>query len=229
MCSIVGAVLREPSDDDLAMLRRVFLESQIRGKHATGVAYVQNGSIHIDKRPISAQEFPFEFGSYQNEDGHLYLIGHCRYSTSDLQYNQPLGNESKAIVHNGVITQELPERWKTIYGYACDTKNDSELILHSDNPLAEFNHMSMGVCELYADKRMRIYRNGKRPLYVTVLPNDRGVIVTSTADIARRARIDESPVELVMNQYVSFDEHIMMSVERIVIDDAVDLQHYALC
>lgn len=223
MCGVVGAILIEPSNEDLLMLNRVFLESQIRGKHATGVAYVKGGELHIDKRPVPAEEFPFNFAEYVNEDGNLYLIGHCRYSTSDLEYNQPLGNDKTAIVHNGVITQELPENWNKIYGYDCLTKNDSELVLHSDDPLREFSHMSMGVCKLTADKKLQLYRNGKRPLYLSSIPN--GCIITSTSDIANRAQVGGAPVEVLMNHYITFDEQLAMLIERVDVADAVDYQH----
>ena len=171
MCSVIGAIIKEPRAEDFLMLHRVFLESKIRGMHATGIAYVKNNEIVIDKRPVPADEFPFNFPSYVNEDGNLYLIGHCRYSTSDLEFNQPIGNQDQAVVHNGVITQELPENWKELYGYTCTTKNDSELVLHSDSPLEEFPDMSMGVCELTSDKKLLVYRNGKRPLYLTSISN----------------------------------------------------------
>lgn len=223
MCGVVGAILIEPSKEDLLMLNRVFLESQIRGKHATGVAYVKGGELHIDKRPVPAEEFPFNFAEYMNEDGNLYLIGHCRYSTSDLEYNQPLGNDKTAIVHNGVITQELPENWNKIYGYDCITKNDSELVLHSNDPLREFSHMSMGVCKLTTDKKLQLYRNGKRPLYLSSIPN--GCIITSTSDIANRAQVGGAPVEVLMNHYITFDEQLAMLIERVDIADAVDYQH----
>jgi glutamine phosphoribosylpyrophosphate amidotransferase len=223
MCGIVGAILIEPSKEDLSMVGRVFFESRIRGKHATGIAYVKNNQVVIDKRPVPADQFPFDFESYLNEDGNLYLIGHCRYSTSDLEYNQPIGNDTKAIVHNGVITQELPENWKSIYGYDTVTKNDSELVLHSEDPLNEFSHMSMGVCELSIDKTLKIYRNGKRPLYLTNLEN--GCIITSTADIAIRAHVGGSMMEIPMNTYLTFDEILAMMVDVQKIPGEVDYQH----
>ena len=136
------------------------------------------------------------------QDENLYLIGHCRYSTSTLEFNQPIYNNDKSIVHNGVITQELPENWKELYGYDCMTQNDSELVLHSADPLVEFSHMSMAVCEL-TQKQLRVYRNGKRPLYLT--STERGRIITSTSDIATRARIGGVTMELPMNQYTTFD------------------------
>ena len=227
MCAVIGAIIKDPRAEDFLMLQRVFLESKIRGLHATGIAYVKNNEIVIDKRPVPADDFPFNFPSYVNEDGSLYLIGHCRYSTSDLEFNQPIGRQDQAIVHNGVITQELPENWKEIYGYDCITRNDSELVLHSEDPLTEFPDMSMGVCELHVDKKLRVYRNGKRPLYLTSIPS--GCIITSTADIARRAEVGGSPVNLLLNTYTTFDEHLTMSLERVNIAGAKDLQDYEFC
>lgn len=227
MCSVIGAIIKEPRAEDFLMLHRVFLESKIRGMHATGIAYVKNNEIIIDKRPVPANEFPFNFPSYVNEDGSLYLIGHCRYSTSDLEFNQPIGNQDQAVVHNGVITQELPENWKELYRYTCETKNDSELVLHSDSPLEEFPDMSMGVCELTSDKKLLVYRNGKRPLYLTSISN--GCIITSTADISKRAEIPGFPINILMNYYFTFDERLAMTLEKVNIEDAVDFQHYELC
>lgn len=223
MCSVIGAVIIRPTNDDFITLERVFHESKIRGMHATGLAYVKDGKVHIEKKPVPADRFPYKWHQYLNENGNLYLIGHCRYSTSDLDYNQPLGDDNKAIVHNGVITQELPENWKEIYGYDCITKNDSELVLHSQNPLQEFNHMSMGVCELTADRKMRFYRNGKRPIYLTNLEN--GCIITSTKDIAERAEVFGFAIEVPMNMYTTFDEDATMEVQRVDIQGAVDYQH----
>lgn len=226
MCAVVGTIVQNPSSDQLEMIKRVILESKIRGMHATGISYVKNNSIVTQRLPVSADKFPFDFESYLNEDGNLYMIAHCRYSTSDLEYNQPLFHDDKSIVHNGVITQELPENWKELYGYDCITKNDSELVLHSDDPLQEFPNMSMGVCELRVDKTLRSYRNGKRPLYLTTFNN--GCIITSTKDIPYRAGVDGFTTEFLMNTYVTFDEHLAMMVDAKKID-AVDYQHYELC
>ena len=226
MCAVVGTIVQNPSSDQLEMIKRVILESKIRGMHATGISYVKNNSIVTQRLPVSADKFPFDFESYLNEDGNLYMIAHCRYSTSDLEYNQPLFHDDKSIVHNGVITQELPENWKELYGYDCMTKNDSELVLHSDDPLQEFPNMSMGVCELRVDKTLRSYRNGKRPLYLT--PFNNGCIITSTKDIPYRAGVDGFTTEFLMNTYVTFDEHLAMMVDAKKID-AVDYQHYELC
>lgn len=230
MCSVVGAIIQQPSAEDFLMLHRVFLESKIRGMHATGISYVKNGEIVTDKRPVPADEFAFNFPSYVNEDGNLYLIGHCRYSTSDLEYNQPIANENLSVVHNGVITQELPEKWKELYGYECETKNDTELILHTAedciSPLLRWKDSSLAVVELHVDKVIRFYRNGKRPLYLTSISN--GCIITSTSDVPKRANVPGMPVNVLMNHYITFDDQLAMTIEKENIPDSVDLQ-YELC
>ena len=226
MCSIIGAIIRNPTSDHFAMIRRVFHESKIRGMHATGMSILFQNKIMTFKEPVPADRF-IHLDSLEemvNDDGTLYLIGHCRYSTSDLEYNQPLGHGTKSIVHNGVITQELPENWEQLYGYKCMTKNDSELILHSSNPLQEFSDMSMGAIELTNDRKVRAYRNGKRPLYLTSLTN--GCIITSTEDIINRAKVVGVTTEIPMNTYVTFDEHLTMTLERVVATNEVDYQNY---
>jgi glutamine phosphoribosylpyrophosphate amidotransferase len=227
MCSVIGAIIKEPRAEDFLMLHRVFLESKIRGMHATGISYVKHGKIITEKRPVPADEFPFNFPSYVNEDGSLYLIGHCRYSTSDLEFNQPIANENLSVVHNGVITQELPENWKELYGYDCETKNDTELILHTAedciSPLVRWKDSSLAVIELHVDKVIRFYRNGKRPLYLTNISN--GCIITSTADVIKRAFVPGFPINTLMNHYITFDDQLAMTIEKEDIADAVDLQH----
>jgi glutamine phosphoribosylpyrophosphate amidotransferase len=227
MCAIIGAYIENPSSLDLNILANVFRESSIRGKHATGVSWISLRKIKSYIEAVPAPKFleSFDLSSCINEDGNLYLIGHCRYSTSDLEYNQPLWNENISIVHNGVVSQEMPENWKRLYGYACKTKNDSELILHTlianKSPLVEFHSTSMAVVELYKEKKLRFYRNGKRPIYFTSLSN--GGIITSTKDIAIRAGL-KSPTEIPMNQYVSIGPKIFFE-EFVNIKNAKDLQH----
>ena len=130
-----------------------------------------------------------------------------------------------SIVHNGVVSQEMPENWERLYGYKCKTRNDSELILHTleanKSPLVEFSNASMAVVELYKEKQLRFYRNGKRPIYFTSLTN--GGIITSTKDIAVRADLKDS-VEIGMNCYTTIGKGIFQK-NFVLIDDAKDLQH----
>lgn len=187
MCGVIGVSLGKVTDEDLDLVRRVFKESVIRGKHATGLTYLSEGRLTTRKSGVPVEEFfnKFDLEQCVNEDGGLYLLGHIRYSTSDLRHHQPFTNEEISIVHNGVISQEPKEQWI----YDTQTSNDSELVLHSlavgKHPLDTFHPASMAVCTVSADKELTGFRNEARPLWLTKL--EKGVIFTSTRDIAERA------------------------------------------
>ena len=189
MCAIVGCYLESPTPNQIETLKRLFTESQIRGKHATGYTLVRNNKLFSQVAPLPAESFiQSHFAEVQPGDYTLQLIGHCRYSTSDLQYNQPLHIfDDLALAHNGVVDQRSPVYWKE-YGYELATSNDSELLYqarHAGNePLKEFPEASMAVAELGLSG-LRWYRNGKRPLYYSRTTN--GVFICSSGDIALRA------------------------------------------
>lgn len=209
MCAVIGAILEKPTEEDWLLIQKVILESSIRGLHATGASFLLhwNQGITTFIEPVPAQKFisihlKKSVNEFINSDGNLYMIAHCRYSTSDLKYNQPLYSDNYSIVHNGVVSQEMPERWKDLYGYDCKTKNDSELILHAlennKSPLQKFVNSSMSVVELHKDKQIRFYRNGKRPIYYSKVSN--GYIVSSTKDIALRSNLSDIK-QVPMNSY----------------------------
>lgn len=191
MCGVLGIAIKKPGEQEFDLVRKLFVESMIRGKHATGVSYVKNNKVHTIKEPVNACTFinSQDISSWVNEDGNLYCIGHVRYSTSDLSFNQPMATEELSIVHNGVISQESPETWKETFGYNVDTKNDSELILRclesGEIPLHKFQPSSMSVCTLDKDKVITAFRNEARPLHYSYGNN--GIIFASTADILKRS------------------------------------------
>jgi glutamine phosphoribosylpyrophosphate amidotransferase len=185
MCAVIGLQLQNVTEKDLDLVRKIFHESQIRGMHATGVSFIRKGKVVTIKEPIPAKEFIKKHDpSEWIEDGNILAIGHCRYSTSDLKYNQPIANDEKSIVHNGVITQESPDKWKDLYGIDCETKNDSELLFHTSPN--EWQDASISTISLTKDG-MEYYRNGKRPMWVA--KNGNNIIVTSTQDISYRAGV----------------------------------------
>ena len=188
MCAVIGISIHDVTESDIELIKRIFLESRIRGKHATGVSYIKGDAIVTFSLPVPADEFIEQFDFHDTiNNGDINLIGHCRYSTSDLEYNQPITDGNKAIVHNGVISQELPENWEALYGIKCETKNDTELLLRTEgNPFAAWPNASISAIVLYPNE-LKVYRNGKRPLYETIVEN--GFILTSTKDIARRAGV----------------------------------------
>jgi glutamine phosphoribosylpyrophosphate amidotransferase len=225
MCAVIGVYLEKVSKADFATIRNVFLESKIRGMHATGMTVLFNGKLLTFKEPVAADKFRHldDLEEMVSDDGSLKLIGHCRYSTSDLEYNQPLYKEDVSIVHNGVITQELYENWEAKYCIKTATKNDSELLLHTvdQNPLLHWKDASIAAVELHSNGTMKFYRNGKRPLYSTVVPS--GNIITSTADIAMRSGLLYS-IECVMNTCTTISKGKYRK-DFVNVPDAKDLQH----
>lgn len=195
MCGVLGITIKNFSAKDHDLVRGLFIQSMIRGKHATGVSYVKNGRVNTIKEPVPADKFIMmqDLENWRNEDGNLYCIGHIRYSTSDLRYNQPISSDKLSIAHNGIISQEPPETWEEKYKLRTETSNDSELILRAMeeelNPLQHFEPASMAVCALYNDKRIIAYRNGERPLYY--FTDDNMHIFASTEDILNRSGLNK--------------------------------------
>lgn len=193
MCGVLGITIADFNERDYGIIRGLFQQSMIRGKHATGVSYIKNDKVHTIKESIPADEFigKQNLETWRNEDGNLYCIGHIRYSTSDLRYNQPFATDQLGVVHNGVISQEPSSTWFEKYGYKTETENDSELVLRAmeknENPLGVFHPASMAVCVIHSNKRLTAYRNHERPLYY--YHDDRATIFASTKDIFTRTGI----------------------------------------
>jgi len=169
MCAIIGIKCEDVELSQFVM-SELLIQSQIRGKHATGISYVDSGKIKTITKPISSKQFVKQ--GFVPEAS--LMIGHCRYSTSDIQYNQPISNAGMSIVHNGVITQESFESWQKHFGYNEDdfkTRNDTELLLKcyqaGHNPFHEFPNASIAAGILQADKIICL-RNNTRPLWLMI-------------------------------------------------------------
>ena len=187
MCGVIG-VYAPQTKENLRLVKRLFEESQVRGKHATGLSYITN-EIESVSESIPAKKFISNFNfDVLNGLNTIKLIGHTRYSTSNLKFNQPIFNNLFSIVHNGVISQEAPILWKKHFGYDCDTENDSELILKSissgNEPIDEFVNSSIASIIL-SKSNISFFRNGSRPLWY--LKYNDGVWISSTKDIFIRA------------------------------------------
>lgn len=186
MCGVIGVVLSNVDNSDVELVKELFRQSQIRGKHATGVTYIKKGKLHTIKKPIPARQFvkAYDFKEFVDNDS-IFLVGHIRYSTSELKYNQPFANSEMSIVHNGVLSQEPKESWD----YETETGNDSEMILRcfesGSHPLQVFKQKSMAVCTLELNGNLSGFRNHERPLWYSII--DKGIVFTSTKDIATRS------------------------------------------
>ena len=180
MCAVVGAFSKTIVDLDL--FQKVMVQSMIRGKHASGIAWNNNGKLAYRIIDESAN-----FLAFKNIDTNM-IIGHARYSTSDLNYNQPIKTDKIAIVHNGVISQEHPDTWKDTYGYDFDTKNDSEIVLRSyennKHPLQLDGSMATIILDMTEKPTILFFRNEQRPLYYST---DKDIYIASTKNILERS------------------------------------------
>lgn len=210
MCSIIGVSIADVKAADIELIHRLMLEARIRGLHATGVSYVESGNIVTVKEALGADKFLelYNFADFVDGDGSLRMVAHCRYSTSDLEFNQPIANTSMALVHNGVISQELPENWESLYGLKCDTRNDTELLFKTvwlgRDPLTMWPTSSIAALELYDTGYMRAYRNGRRPLYMSAY-NTYSILFASTQDIFIRAKLPSQIIRLQHDVYHTVD------------------------
>lgn len=193
MCAIIGVDCKN-TEENLSIVNRLFLESKIRGLHATGISFIKEKTLVTIKEPLPADEFilKHDIADILKNEAHIKLIGHCRYSTSDIEYNQPISDKDFSIVHNGVVTQEPYENWEGHYKFHCNTKNDSELIFHYlkcgkdiQNIDAYFHNVSFAFLTLSAQGNIFACRNSLRPLWKVEKEDD--VFYASTQNILIRS------------------------------------------
>ena len=213
MCGIVGYINQNNSDAGLGYILPLLEESSIRGLHGTGISFIKGDRVATLKeaRPFNEVKPIIEKILALKPKA---LIAHVRYSTSNLDYPQPIASDSLAVVHNGVISQEPPETWEEAYGYTnYSTKNDSEILFKAieahDNPLEKLPEASIAACYL-TTRYLGFFRNGKRPLWYAL--TDDYVIVSSTQDILERTGVKNSTKTEVGTLYAAYTEFFMEKV-----------------
>ena len=126
MCGIFGFITKNGSGPDLARLKRIAVQTQQRGHHAFGLAWLApDGAIHTFKRPGPATANLDDLDACR---GATVVIGHCRWAThGDPQQNRnnhphPAGRG--CLVHNGVVTnhKSLLRRFRLMPQTECDSE-----------------------------------------------------------------------------------------------------------
>lgn len=116
MCAIFGVLDYQGKltpVQRLALFRELADAAQVRGTDASGVAYVHNGSVQIQKAPRPACKMRWRIPSQTR-----YLMGHTRMTTqgaaSKNYNNHPFsgraGSQPFALAHNGVLYNEAELR-----------------------------------------------------------------------------------------------------------------------
>jgi asparagine synthetase B (glutamine-hydrolysing) len=179
MCGVIGIISKNIIEKSI--INTLLIKSKIRGQHATGITY-------LDKDMLKSQVIPKNATHINSSNVNTkIIIGHTRYSTSSLEYNQPIFNNDVSIVHNGVITQDDSNNWDN-RTYKFKTKNDSEFVLKSyinnEHPIKAYPNASIASI-IYDNKNklLHFFRNEKRPLYYTKFTES--IIIASTQDILK--------------------------------------------
>lgn len=116
MCAIFGVLDFQgklTSGQRTALFQVLADAAQIRGTDASGVAYIQNGMVRIQKAPRPACRMRWRISPNAQ-----YLMGHTRMTTqgaASLNYNNHpfpgrVGGLSFALAHNGVLYNETALR-----------------------------------------------------------------------------------------------------------------------
>ena len=109
-------------------LKRIAEETESRGRHAFGLAWLgRDGKIHAFKRPSPATA---NLGDLDACRGATVVIGHCRWAThgrpEDNRNNHPHPAGRGWFVHNGVVQNHA--RLVRKYGLTMRTQCDSEVL-----------------------------------------------------------------------------------------------------
>ena len=117
MCGIFGALVAQGAELNAAqfhaLIDRLFVLSESRGREAAGLAMRNGGQLAIYKSPVEASTMIKEpqykklLHSVSTTDDGLALIGHSRLVTdghrANQNNNQPVRHDRIIAVHNGII------------------------------------------------------------------------------------------------------------------------------
>jgi hypothetical protein len=237
MCGICGYKLLTPDPKAAGMALQLFeqllLECEIRGRHATGVAWNHDGKVYASKRPVPAKEFVSGGRMRTDLPGiPTEMIGHTRYSTSGYWHkninNQPLNNRRMALVHNGLVSMGTKDEFEAQYQTLTATENDSELILRKVlsfqselntanalaaalEDLADTHPPIFALGLLEADGTITVVRDHLRPLWLFLHPEWGVAGFASTRDIIERAMksMDQRTGDYTLNEATPYHVYVL--------------------
>ena len=173
--------------------------AEVRGTDATGVAYVQNGAIQIQKAPRPAHKMRWRIAPDAR-----YIMGHTRMTTQGSerrnQNNHPFpGKAGKlpfALAHNGVLYNDnglrqrhkLPQTKIETDSYVAVQllEREGDLSTQSLQHMAEALDGSFTITILDAKNNLYFIK-GNNPLTILLLPDLGCYLYASTEEILNNA------------------------------------------
>lgn len=183
----------------LRIFKALGVAAEVRGTDATGVAYVQNGVIQIQKAPRPAHKMRWRIAPEAR-----YIMGHTRMTTQgserNNQNNHPFsGTAGKlpfALAHNGVLYNDdklrqlhkLPQTKIETDSYVAVQllEQEGDLSAQSLQHMAEALDGSFTITILDAKNNLYFVK-GNNPLTILLLPNLGCYLYASTEEILNNA------------------------------------------
>ena len=81
MCGIAGYFCYGDKRPQKRILSNLLEETQARGEHATGVSFIEDGTLRVIKSPLSGTDFVKKNEDWKNlpeESIPKFMIMHCR-------------------------------------------------------------------------------------------------------------------------------------------------------
>lgn len=182
MCGVIAYASRDPKPEDLELLRRVAVESRVRGLHAFGWGWETETGPQVRKYH-RLDEWLGDLDQWDALPQHL--IGHARYSTSGDYHlhenNQPLQRNKMMLVFNGTLDMSRADNDGELALDQLEGGGEAQLVSWLESRSGTF-----AGCWLHTGT-MWAYRKTNRPLWRAVDESLRAAVVASTRDIFLRA------------------------------------------
>jgi glucosamine 6-phosphate synthetase-like amidotransferase/phosphosugar isomerase protein len=205
MCGVFGAIRTEKSwigeKRFKHLVRNLGIEAQVRGTHATGIAFNINNKLNIVKSATPAASFPF-ISSIPNDV--KAVLGHTRYTTQGSHLininNHPFKGRVKgksfALAHNGVLLNDVTLRRQ--FGLPkTRIETDSYVAVQLLERMGKLDMKNIKTCaeELMGsfvltvmdDKNNFWFVKGDNPLYLVNMPEIGLLVYGSTKEIVENA------------------------------------------
>lgn len=153
MCGIACSIGFRPKQKANKLFTELLKSTEVRGRHATGVAFLYDNEAAIYKAPIGAIELS-KRKTFKDlmKNNNTVCIGHCRYATSgdpkENANNHPFISKSNrfVFVHNGRVgslDKALNSKWGDSIQAKIESDTDSEYLLRAIEALFEDEGISV--------------------------------------------------------------------------------------